>query len=142
MGQGCLECIDFANGQRASKPQRALAEMLGAHLNERVDTAGGTYHADLALRPGREEQGVSVTRKVCIEYDSWYWHAHRQETDRQRDEVLLEAGWHVLRVRSGEELPGQEEVVGLLAALESEPEPVRRYLDLEDWGRGPTLDVN
>lgn len=75
-------------------------------------------------------------QRVAVEYDSWYWHAGREENDAQRDKEMLAAGWRVLRVKSGTLLPTRAQLdaaIGRLLAGEEQTEIV-----LEDWGQGPT----
>jgi very-short-patch-repair endonuclease len=98
--------------------------MLGGELNKPF----GSYNVDVALRV----EGVSI----AVEYDSWYWHAEREENDAQRDAEMIAAGWRVLRVKSNELLPTREQSDAALEQLLTGDSKVE--IVLEDWGVGPT----
>jgi very-short-patch-repair endonuclease len=95
-------------------------------LNERF----GDYAIDVTLRI----EGV----QIAIEYDSWYFHGGCEARDRRRDQVLLEAGWRVLRIRSPGPLPLKQELDAALERILAG----ERYmvLTLPGWGEGPTLN--
>ena len=73
---------------------------------------------------------------IAVEYDAWYWHAGREENDVQRDEEMIASGWRVLRVKSGTQLPTEEQLETAIARLLAGEEQVEIVLD--DWGVGPT----
>ena len=98
--------------------------MLGGELNHPF----GRYSIDVAL----SVDGVAI----AVEYDSWYWHSHRQIDDAQRDDELLAAGWRVLRVKSNELLPSLEQLDAAISRLLTGENQVEIVLD--DWGKGPT----
>lgn len=123
-GTGCPTCVDFVNGAQVSQIQRDLATMLGGILNHR----SGKYYIDVALH-------VDNTR-IAIEYDSWYWHAHQQDRDAQREKKLIAAGWKVLRIKSNFSLPGHEQLNLAIAQLLDGKS--RSEIVLDDWGRGPS----
>ena len=123
-GGGCPVCVDIVQGARVSQVQRDLCEMLGGELNHPFDR----YNIDVALNIN----GVAI----AVEYDSWYWHSHRQEHDTQRDEDLLAAGWRVLRIKSNELLPTREQLDAAITHLMAGENQVEIVLD--DWGEGPT----
>ena len=114
------------NGARVSRPQRELNEILGGKLN--VPVAG--YVVDIGLQ-------IEGTQ-IAVEYDSWFWHGYNQAYDQERDEMLIAAGWRVLRVKSNNLLPSEEATW----------EAIKRLIDgemfveiiLEDWGVGPTFE--
>lgn len=54
--------------------------------------------------------------KICIEYDSWYWHTDEKH-DEKRDRYLFKHGWKVLRVKSGSFLPEQTDLEHALYQL-------------------------
>ena len=98
--------------------------MLGGELNHPF----GRYNIDVALKI----DGVAI----AVEYDSWFWHAHRQEQDVQRDEELLAADWRVLRIKSNVLLPTHEQLDAAIACLLAGESQIEIVLD--DWGKGPT----
>jgi very-short-patch-repair endonuclease len=114
----------MVHGQQVSQVQRDLFETLGGELNQPF----GRYNIDVAL--SISDVGIAV------EYDSWYWHSHRQEKDAQRDEELIAAGWRVLRIKSNTLLPAREQLDAALARLLKGESRVEIVLD--DWGEGPT----
>jgi very-short-patch-repair endonuclease len=123
-GTGCPVCLDLVHGTQVSQVQRDLCEMVAGELNRPFER----YNIDVAL----ERSGVPI----AVEYDSWYWHAGREEDDAQRDERMIAAGWRVLRVRSNAQLPTRQqldEAIDCLLEGESQLEIV-----LDDWGVGPT----
>lgn len=91
----------FANGSVAtSKKQFELYKSLqekgyDVHLNYPV----GKYALDIAL--------FYCDKKIDIEYDGWYWHQN-PEKDEQRNQYLIEDGWNIVRVQSGNLLPHKE----------------------------------
>jgi hypothetical protein len=122
-GRGCPTCAHMENGARVSAPQRRLAQLLDGELNYR----DGRYRIDVAL--------VSETCRVAVEYDSWWWHAGRDQADEAREQVLLARGWRVLRIRSNTLLPPSEQLQEALDQLRGGAP--RIVLTLPDWGIGP-----
>jgi very-short-patch-repair endonuclease len=121
-GSGCPTCVDVVNGALVSHIQRKLCESLKGELNKRF----GRYNIDIAL----EIKGTLI----AIEYDSWYWHGARQEKDAQRDLELLQANWHVLRIKSKALLPEQKELDSAINRLLAGETYIEIVLD--DWGKG------
>lgn len=124
VGQGCPKCVDIVNGHKVSKPQRALAAMVNGDLNVNC----GRRSIDVALSDQR----------IAIEYDAWYWHADRDEQDKERELELLSAGWRVLRIRSNANLPLQAALDTAITLLLSGAS-FRTEIVLSDWGVGPTF---
>jgi len=123
-GTGCPECIDMVYGQRVSKAQRALSVILGGHLNFPF----GRLNIDIAL--------IENESKIAIEYDSWYWHAHKQEEDAERDKLLNSNGWKVLRIKTNCKLPDRSVVENAIGKLKGGEKRIEIILD--DWGFGPS----
>jgi hypothetical protein len=115
----------FVNGRRVSASQVALQRCVGGILNHRV----GRICIDVAV----DVAGVPV----AVEFDSWYWHGGREQADRQRDRLLLDLGWRVLRIRSAGDIPGAPIVLATLRELRSDHTRLR-VLTLPSWGVGPT----
>ena len=44
--------------------------------------------------------------KLVIEYDCWYWHI--PSTDNNKDNLLLDMGYKILRIKSGKKIPNKE----------------------------------
>lgn len=116
-GTRCPICKDMVNGTPVSGPQRRICEILDGELNYPC----GKYRIDVAL----------PDIHIAIEYDGWRWHENKPEHDRQRDKALIEAGWRVLRIKSGEYIPTQtqlKEAIALLMTGETYTEII-----LKDW---------
>lgn len=118
-GRGCPLCLDFVNGQRVTKPQRKLHELLGGVLNYPF----GKRRIDVAL----------PDKKIAVEYDGWFDHGDLVEEDAQRDEELIAAGWKVLHVRSGVKVPTKARLDEAIARLDNGETVVEIVLD--DWGK-------
>lgn len=86
------------------------------------------YQIDIAL----------PEHKIAIEYDSWYYHAEKQDKDRERANELIAAGWKVLSIKANGKLPSREHLVYKINQLENS---VNNYEEivLEDWGKGKTF---
>ena len=104
-GHGCPYCVDMVNGKFVSKRQRELCEMLGGELNYRV----GRYCIDVAVKINGAQ--------FCVEYDCWYWHQRTLSRDANRDKYLIAKGWRVLRVKSNNKLPSQEQLCAAIDRL-------------------------
>lgn len=84
-----LLCVARAGGH--SEAERVLYRLLrGAGLT------GWRAHA---MSCGFEIYVVFDDARVAIEVDGWAWHrdAHRHRRDAERQNILVNAGWHVLR---------------------------------------------
>lgn len=85
------ELLRSAGEGGASEAERMLARLLrGAGITgwrQHVHSCG--YEIDLAF----------VADKIAIEVDGWAWHrdVERFNRDSERQNVLVNAGWHVLR---------------------------------------------
>jgi very-short-patch-repair endonuclease len=80
--------------------------------NHPLQVAGRTYVPDFCWPEAR----------LIVEADSWRWHGGRQanESDRERDQILIIAGWRVVRFTRDQILNHPEEVSGRLRALLAE----------------------
>lgn len=125
-GHGCPHCIDVVNGARVSQIQRDLCKMVGGELNYPCLS----FNIDVALLDDR----------IAIEYDSWYWHGGKLESDRRRDIELIGAGWRILHIRSNNKLPTKNQLNAAIAQLQSGKN--RTEIILDDWGHGPTFAEN
>lgn len=121
-GHGCPSCLDYANGYRTSKEQKVIFDMVGGILNHKV----GRYSVDVALQ--------LPTGNIAIEYDCWYWHGSKLDTDERKTKSLLSRGWKVLRIKANEMIPTfdqiQDAIYLLLAGSDYEE------IVLPDWGKG------
>lgn len=119
---GCPKCSGYVNGVPASKPQIAVAELLGAEVNYKIGA--------------RTVDGALVSSKIAIEYDGYHWHAYRGQKDKLRNKAILDEGWSLLRIRSGARVP---ELWRLNYAIQKINEGRKHYrMTLKDWGKGNT----
>ena len=124
-GSGCPTCVDMVNGALVSKPQRAICKILDGELN----VPCGVYRIDVAV----VVDGV----RIAVEYDSWFFHAGKEEQDQERDYVLVEGEWRVLHIRSNTLLPQRRELDAAISFLLAGN--VITEIVLEDWGKGRTF---
>ena len=118
-GSNCPECQNFVNGSLVSQLQKDLCKMVGGELNVVFDV----YWLDVVVEHG--------DIRIDIEYDGWYWHRDKLKDDAKRDEFLIEAGWHVLRIRSGAFLPSPDQLEKAILRLINGETWVEIVLD--DW---------
>lgn len=121
----CPNCQYRINGQKTSRQQRKLAEMLSGEVNHRV----GTKSVDIAI----VRDGI----QIAVEYDAWYWHGERQSYDAERDQYLISQDWRVLHVKSDDFLPALSQLNAAIATLLAGETYTEIILD--DWGKGPTF---
>lgn len=114
-GTNCPHCQLRVNGQKVSRPQVAIHEMIGGELNYPL----ARYRIDVAFPDER----------IAVEYDGWFWHSEAR--DARRDRYLFRHGWKVLRIKSGLMVPSPEELGVALATLRDG----ERYAEivLDDW---------
>lgn len=127
-GSGCPACVYMINGCQASKIQLKIAKMLSLddYVNFQFDDT--RRRIDIAI----------PTKKIAIEYDSWYWHATKIEQDKERANDLIDLGWHVLSIKSREQIPDK---TSLVSCLEQLKETDYVELVLSDWGKGDYKDM-
>lgn len=114
-GTNCPHCQLRVNGQKVSRPQVAIHEMIGGELNYPL----ARYRIDVAFPDER----------IAVEYDGWFWHSEAR--DARRDRYLFRHNWKVLRIKSSKMVPSPEELGAALATLRDG----ERYAEiiLDDW---------
>ena len=70
--------------------------------------------------------------KINIEYDGCYWHQDI-EKDKVRYETLINNGYKVLRIRSGNLLPTKEELKNGIESLLKNENETHSEIKLSDW---------
>jgi hypothetical protein len=118
----CGNCQNRVNGIAISSQQQKIARMTDGELNY---ITGSGLSID-----------VTLPDKIAIEYDSWYWHAHKQNKDAEKSRKLLSEGWRLLRIKSNTMIPDWETLsreIKLLGGTNY------RELVLTDWGIGKTV---
>ena len=72
--------------------------------------------------------------KIDVEYDGWFWHQDKHK-DLKRDKFLQSQGFKVLRVRSGVQLPTEEELFEAIDYLVNTEHHFKEII-LSDWKEG------
>lgn len=70
-------------------------------------------------------------KKFDIEYDGWYWHKDKQKDDA-RNSVLLNLGWNIIRIQSGNLLPTAEDLDSYIKNAIKNKEQIQ-FIKLSDW---------
>jgi len=115
--KNCPLCEQRVNGFKVSQPQIALQKILGGKLNYRC----GRYAIDIALN-------VSEVN-IAVEYDCWYWHDEQHDT--KRDAYLINQGWRILHIKSGNLLPSHAQLEKAIRHLISGVSSTEIFL--KDW---------
>lgn len=103
---GCGNCLLYKNGKRCSKLQLDLFKSLNRGvLNFRVNK----YLLDIAF--------VQNNHKICIEYDSWYWHQYCIEKDKRKIKYLLDNKWKCLIIKSMNTIAQKQEIIEAINKL-------------------------
>jgi hypothetical protein len=118
-GTGCPYCDDRVNGQPVSKPQRKLNTLLCGVLNYPEDR----YRIDVAI--------MRNSQKIAVEYDAQYWHCGNEEHEIKRDKYLINKGWKVIHIKSGEMLPIRKQLKKAINKILNNEDVVNIFL--EDW---------
>lgn len=118
-GNQCTECSFQVNGKPTSKAQRQLAEWTGGILNANI----GPFNVDVYI-----EQD-----SIVIEYDGWYWHNHKLDSDQERYNQLVKEGYKVLQIKGRRKTPKRRDVQRALDKLRSGEQWVT--ITMSDWAQ-------
>lgn len=69
--------------------------------------------------------------KIDVEYDGWYWHQDKHK-DLKRDKFLQSQGFKVIRIRSGTQLPTEQELFDTIDYLVNTEHHFKEII-LSDW---------
>jgi hypothetical protein len=69
---------------------------------------------------------------IDVEYDGYLWHNKRGKYDRQRDSILMDSGWKVLRIKGVRMLPPLEDLLQALGSLACSTKCFQEII-LDDW---------
>jgi len=108
----CGHCGLYRNGIATSWSALKLNEMIPNGLHNYYTGILWNHHninVDIAL----------IEEKIAIEYDGLYWHKNKTETDKQQTELLIKAGWKVLRISANRALPTQQQLDSYLTILQT-----------------------
>lgn len=119
----CCGQFEVVNGKKTSSMQREIARMAKAELNYKI----GKHYVDCYLKESN----------IAIEYDSWYWHAHKSINDRRRNANILRAGCKLLTIRSSKRIPTRPQLDYALSQL-CFTNRTHYRMRLRDWGVGDT----
>lgn len=72
--------------------------------------------------------------KIDIEYDGWYWHQDKHK-DLKRDKYLQSKNFKILRIRSGTQLPTEQELFEAIDYLVNTEHHFKEII-LSDWKEG------
>nr|DAO56682.1 MAG TPA: endonuclease-like protein [Caudoviricetes sp.] len=94
----------YKNGTApSSKPQILLNDKLKEiYGNAELNYPCGNLSLDSMIIVGEY--------KIDVEYDCWYWHKNKKKQDYQRDWVVKQAGYKVLRVKGYTKIPSDEQI--------------------------------
>lgn len=121
-GHGCPSCLDYANGYRTSREQKAIFSMIGGTLNHKV----GRYAIDVALQLAQAN--------IAVEYDTWWWHGNKQDNDERKTKSLIGQGWKVLRIKTNTMIPTFDQIQGCIFDLLAGADYAE--IVMPDWGKG------
>lgn len=89
-----------------SKPEREVCSLLKEIYGEEACTPGHPYY-NLNFDYLLEINGV----KIDVEYDGYYWHKNKQDSDRRRNYFLIRRGFKILRIKANKEIPTKEQII-------------------------------
>ena len=72
--------------------------------------------------------------QIDVEYDGWHWHQHRQKFDAHRNKLVIKNGYKVLRIKSSDKQPTDEQIVEAVNKLVTTDDTYAEII-LSDWGR-------
>jgi len=114
-------CNNFENGVPISNKQKELKDIIGKGiLNYKFDN----IYIDIAL----------VDEKIAIEYDEWYWHKNKFESDCKRVSKLLNSGWKVITIRARSNLPNKQELLKTIEYVRRTDGKIWNIITLDGWG--------
>ncbi|WP_128643720.1 zinc-ribbon domain-containing protein [Rhodococcus opacus] len=90
-GRACARCNNYGTSKREETVCSQISQKLG------VEYAGPQR---LPCWPAPIDL-ILVQARTAVEYDGWYWHQNKADTDRRKTEALQSAGWNVIRIREG-----------------------------------------
>jgi hypothetical protein len=88
-GRGCSRCKDHGSSKREAAVCEAITKILGIAY---------TGPQRLPSWPGAVDL-IIHDHSTVVEYDGWYWHFTKSDTDKRKTLALEEAGWNVVRIR-------------------------------------------
>jgi very-short-patch-repair endonuclease len=129
--KSCGNCRLRQNGQLCSRTQLKLATIFNSILGKKTIVNFKTKNKYIDIVFSYKGQ------KIGVEYDSWYFHGtdKRQQEDRIRRDLLINAGWKILSIRSRFKLPTEEELMSAIDEL-SHQNKMSFTITLPDWGKG------
>ena len=93
-------------------------------IDGEVNYKDGKRYIDVAL----------PDKRIAIEYDCWFWHAHKTEKDRERNMAILSSGWRLIVIRANQKTPSMDQL--RTAILQTR---LSGLVEINlDWGKGNT----
>lgn len=109
---------------KVSKPQLEIYNMLYTNGYKPIlNYSTHDFFLDIAI--------FVFNKKIDIEYDGWYWHQDKRR-DAIRNNILIQDGWNVLRVKSANLIPTIKELENAINTIIKEDIKVFA-LKLSDW---------
>lgn len=128
----CGNCKNFRNGKQTSSMALLLHKMIGRGIhNFKTKIDGESAWVDIAFS--------SNNKKICVEYDEWYWHGHKSKQDQQRIEKLIENGWYVIQVLASNNSPTQDQLDQAIQTVTENKDSKHYMIVLDGWGKGDTF---
>lgn len=120
----CGNCGIYRNNIRTSIQAIKLHNMIGRGIHNYKSRCGRAV--DIAF---------SISgKKIAIEYDEWYWHGYRIESDKIRIKQLLEDGWAVILIQARRNFPNLNQINDCITNIINGSN--LEILVLEGWGEG------
>lgn len=70
--------------------------------------------------------------KIDIEYDGWFFHKDKADSDAIRDQKVIKSGMKVLRIKSGSLLPDEQHLIDSIVELSRTDQDYKEII-LKDW---------
>ena len=115
----------YENGNTpTSSQQLKVFEMIKEFgYNPKLNYPEEQFNLDIAL--------FVCDKKIDIEYDGWYWHQDRHK-DAIRNGILVNNGWNIIRIKSGNLLPAKEQLLDAINEVINNDIKVFS-IKLDDW---------
>lgn len=107
-GKACNKCGIKINGRIMMIEKGILTSSKTYLIHKMIDYQGihnyryGIYTLDIAL--------VKNNQKIAIEYDEWYWHKNRKNSDRKKLTKLRQNKWKILQIKAKNNIPTQKQL--------------------------------
>lgn len=101
--------LENATGKGSDEERKIYDVILSKYPEAIHSKREGKYILDIYL----ELNG----QKIDIECDGWYWHPLTSQSDKIRDEVHIQKGYKILRIRYDDQIPTPNEIFSAIEEL-------------------------